>query len=88
MAHSEFAAFCLNTTWPREADPKPTAIVHLQLATKIDALPPAERLVLSLLYFEELTTAETATVMNRSTLDVCTLRDRALGILNKRAHER
>ena len=53
-----------------------------QVAAGLDILPQTERLVLSLLYVEELTVLETAVVMDRQEIEICQIHDRALKLLS------
>lgn len=58
---------------------------HPLLARAIEALPPSQRLVLSLLYFEELSLSETAAVTEQTELHVQRLHDQALSSLQSSA---
>lgn len=72
MAQLQTVISPLNTAWTPDA--------NLGLAG-LDMLPQDERIVLSLLYVEELSVPETAAVMNCSEMEICQLHDRALRFL-------
>lgn len=89
-AHDEFMAQRQIETppWTRSAAPSPDFPVseqtHQQVVAELGSLSQTDRIILSLLYFEQLSEVEAAQVMSMSEAEISSSRDVALCILQRR----